>query len=92
MTAPWAPERGWTGPPRTFHVALVALYSVENAGLRYLSAALRRAGFQTTLVFLRDWVNNRLEMPSEEDLALALEILSQKKVDSSPACTRWPAN
>ncbi len=81
MSHPWAPEQGWTGPPKTFHVALLALYSVENAGLRYLSAALRRAGFQTTLIFLRDWVNNRLEMPSEEDLQLALEILGQKKVD-----------
>ena len=80
-TPAWAPERGWEGPPRPFHVVLVTLYSVENAGVRYLSAALRRAGFQTTLVFLRDWVNNRLEMPSQEDLRLAMEVIREKKAD-----------
>lgn len=76
-----APERGWVGEPKPFRVVLLTMYSVENAGVRYLSAALRRAGFQTTIVFLRDWVNNRLEMPSEEDLGLALQVIRQEKAD-----------
>lgn len=80
-TQAWEPEKGWVGPPKRFHVVLMTIYSVENAGIRYISAALQRAGFETSIVFLRDWIHNRLEMPSEEELRLAMDIIREKKAD-----------
>ena len=38
---------------RPFTVVLMTIYSVENAGIRYVSAALQRAGIQTHIIFLR---------------------------------------
>jgi len=65
----------------SFRVALIAIYSVESAGIRYLSAALRRAGHDTRLLFLRDWVHNRLQMPSDRDVELLLEHLAEYRPD-----------
>lgn len=78
-TPKWGPEKGWTGEPKNFPVVLIAIYSVENAGIRYLSASLRRAGFPTDIIFLRDWINNRLEMPSDEDINIAVDIIRKIK-------------
>ena len=72
------PGPGRTVEPGRFPVVLIAIYSVESAGLRYLSATLKRAGFPTTCVFLRDWRNNCLEMPSEQEFALALDIVRRQ--------------
>ncbi len=66
---------------KPLHIALMTIYSVENAGIRYISAALRRAGFETTIIFLRDWVHNRLEMPSERDIQLALDLIADRGAD-----------
>lgn len=66
---------------RPFTVVLMTIYSVENAGIRYVSAALQRAGFDTHIVFLRDWVHNQLEMPSEKEIEIALRIIADKKAD-----------
>ena len=49
-----------------FHVTLMTIYSVENAGIRYVSAALQREGFDTSIIFLRDWVHNSLTMPKKQ--------------------------
>lgn len=68
-------------PSRRFHVVLATIYSVENAGIRYISAALQREGIDTTIIFLRDWVHNRLEMPSEQEFGLALDIIREKRPD-----------
>lgn len=77
----WAPEHGWFGEKKDFRVVLMTIYSVENAGVRYLSAALQRAGFSVKIIFLRDWVNNRLEMPSERDIQLACDIIRRERAD-----------
>jgi anaerobic magnesium-protoporphyrin IX monomethyl ester cyclase len=58
-----------------FRVVLIAIYSVESAGLRYLSATLKRAGHQAWCIFLRDWRNNRLEMPSEKEFDLVCDLV-----------------
>ena len=68
-------------PSKPFHVVLMTIYSVENAGIRYVSAALQRAGFETTIVFLRDWVHNRLDMPSEEEFRIVDRIIREKQPD-----------
>jgi len=66
---------------KKFTVVLMTIYSVENAGIRYISAALQRAGFETHIIFLRDWVHNRLEMPSETDIRMAMDIVREKGAD-----------
>jgi radical SAM superfamily enzyme YgiQ (UPF0313 family) len=66
---------------RPFTVVLMTIYSVENAGIRYISAALQRAGIQTHIIFLRDWVHNRLVMPDETDLKMAMDVIAEKKAD-----------
>ena len=62
---------------KPFTVVLMTIYSVENAGIRYVSAALQRAGFETYIVFLRDWIHNRLEMPSETDIQMVVDIIRE---------------
>ena len=76
---PSAPES--TRPKRRFTVVLMTIYSVENAGIRYISAALQREGFETYIVFLRDWVHNALEMPTDEEIRIALDVIREKQAD-----------
>jgi len=64
-----------------FNVVLLTVYSVENAGIRYISAALQREGFDTDIIFLRDWVHNMLAMPSDSEIDLALDIIAEKNPD-----------
>ncbi len=73
-----------TGSPggRPFHVALITIYSVENAGIRYVSAALQRAGIQTTIIFLRDWVHNRLTMPTDGEFDTVNRLLRERGIDA----------
>ncbi len=66
---------------RPFTVVLMTIYSVENAGIRYVSAALQREGFNTHIIFLRDWVHNRLTMPTDEEFEVALQVIKDKKAD-----------
>ncbi len=75
------PAPGADPSERPFHVVLVTIYSVENAGIRYVSAALKRAGFDTTIVFLRDWRHNQLDMPSDREFRMVLDIIRQKGAD-----------
>lgn len=80
------PDTSWITFPRKdgdkpFTVVLMTIYSVENAGIRYVSAALKRAGIETHIVFLRDWVHNALEMPTEKEIQMALNIIRDKEAD-----------
>ncbi len=56
------------------HVALIVLYGVENAGVRYIASALRERGHRCSLIFFKEWVNNAVEppTPTEEDLLAGL--------------------
>ena len=69
------------GTTKPFTVVLMTVFSVENAGIRYVSAALQREGFETHIIFLRDWLHNRLAMPSDKEIGLALDIIDSKKPD-----------
>ncbi len=66
---------------KDFKVVLMTIYSVENAGIRYISAALQREGISTDIIFLRDWVHNRLAMPSDDEIDMALDIMESKRPD-----------
>ena len=69
------------GRTRPFTVVFITIYSVENAGIRYISSTLKRAGYQSYCVFLRDWRHNLLEMPSDQEFAMTLELIRQKEAD-----------
>jgi len=60
---------------KDFLITLIALYGPENAGVRYLSSALKRAGFATQIVFFKDWKNNDLKPPTPKEIELLLEHL-----------------
>ena len=66
-------------PSKDFPVVLMTIYSVENAGIRYISSALQREGFDTSIIFLRDWVHNSLAMPTDDEINIALDIIASKK-------------
>ena len=55
-------------------VMLVSLYGIENRGIRYISAILRRAGFEPHLVLLKRWVNNRIRPPTERETRLLVNL------------------
>ena len=63
---------------KDFSVVLMTIYSVENAGIRYISSALQREGYPTSIIFLRDWVHNSLSMPNDDEIELALNIMASK--------------
>jgi radical SAM superfamily enzyme YgiQ (UPF0313 family) len=73
---------GTTRDGQRYHIALLTIYSVENAGIRYVSAALKRAGFDTTIIFLRDWVHNRLSMPTDEEFETVIRLIRERGADA----------
>ena len=77
------PTKGAAAAPqkKPFTVVLMTIYSVENAGIRYVSAALQREGFDVHIIFLRDWVHNKLTMPTDEEFQLAMDIIQEKGAD-----------
>lgn len=81
QTVSTSPRRAGSTPEvdRPFTVVLMTIYSVENAGIRYISAALEREGYDVSIIFLRDWRHNRLEMPSEKEIRIALDIIREKR-------------
>jgi len=51
-----------------FHIALIGLYGIENTGVRYLSAHLKRAGFKVSTIFFKEWRNNDNHPPTKEEI------------------------
>jgi radical SAM superfamily enzyme YgiQ (UPF0313 family) len=64
-----------------FHVLLTALYGTENAGVRYLSARLKKDGFRVSVAFFREWRNNANTLPDEKDTALFLDLVDELAPD-----------
>ena len=65
-------------PDKDFHVVLMTIYSVENAGIRYVSAALQRKDLRPLLYFFGTGYTNQLTMPTQEEINLALDIMESK--------------
>ncbi len=68
-------------PHKPIHVAFVSLYVIENSGIRTLAAVLRKAGHTVTEIYFKDWINNRIEWPTERELSNLTRILRQRGVD-----------
>ncbi len=66
---------------RDLVVSFVSLYIIENTGIRLLAAMLRQEGTRVHEVYFKDWVTNRIEPPSEAELALLIEELRANGTD-----------
>lgn len=64
-----------------FHIVLIALYGTENAGVRYLSAFLKREGFKVSIVFFKEWRNNANTFPQQKEMELLAALLNKLKPD-----------
>ena len=56
-------------------IALISLYDLENCAIRYLASFLRRAGHEALEVYFKDWKNNTLLWPTEQELSLLCDRL-----------------
>lgn len=63
------------------HIGLISLYVIENSGIRGIAASLREHGFKVNEIYFKDWVNNRISAPSENELSNLVKILKERKVD-----------
>ena len=58
-------------------VILVSPYGIENRGVRYISAVLRKNGFEPHLVLFKRWVNNQIKDPTRREEALLCELVRE---------------
>jgi len=58
-------------------VVLITPYGEENRGIRYISAMLRRNGFEPHLIFFKRWVNNAMEPPTEREEELLVDLVQR---------------
>jgi len=61
------------GPRRK--VVLISPYGIENRGVRYIASSLEEAGFEPVLVFLKRWVNNDIQPPTEVEYRLLSDLV-----------------
>jgi anaerobic magnesium-protoporphyrin IX monomethyl ester cyclase len=62
-------------------IAFVSLYVIENTGIRLLAAVLRREGIHVHEVYFKDWVTNRVQPPTEEEVALLISEIRRIQPD-----------
>ena len=77
------PGPGWLrlSGKEDLSIALISLYVFENTGIRLLAAILRGAGIRVHEIYFKDWVTNRIEAPSEDELDLLVEQVRLSGVD-----------
>jgi anaerobic magnesium-protoporphyrin IX monomethyl ester cyclase len=56
-------------------IAFVSLYVIENTGIRLLAAVLRGEGVRVHEIYFKDWVTNRVQPPTDEEVALLISEL-----------------
>lgn len=76
-TAPLQPS----SQKRTQKVAIVALYALENSGVRHLTAMLKAHGWQADLIFFKQWFNNRVANPSPDEFTLLEDLIVRGEYD-----------
>jgi len=64
-------------PQMNRRVVLITPYGEENRGIRYISAMLRKNGFEPHMIFFKRWVNNALEPPTEREEELLADLVRQ---------------
>ncbi len=71
-------------------VALVSLFSFENMGARAMYSFLKQADYDARLVFLKEYANNRFDMPTEHERRLFIDLLNEQKVKLVGLSVRSP--
>ena len=61
------------------NVLLISFYNPKSLGLRYLENALRRAGYNVSLVFFKNFNSIKPEMPSDKELQLLISLIDKLK-------------
>ncbi|GMT41876.1 MAG: hypothetical protein IEMM0002_0287 [bacterium] len=62
-------------------IALVSLYSFESLAIRYLTGAVRSAGFDSVEIYYEDFKRNYFKYPDASELEGFISLLREKKVD-----------
>lgn len=68
-------------PKKKVVLTLIALYGIENKGVRMISAMLKSSGYQTNVILFKTWINNRLFPPREREIELLVEVLKKTGTD-----------
>ncbi|MDD5629161.1 MAG: cobalamin-dependent protein [Elusimicrobia bacterium] len=66
---------------KSIRTALVSMYGVENSGVRQLSAVLKQDGREVSTVFFKNWRNNDVRAPSQDDWGALLSLLGGLRPD-----------
>ncbi|MBN2055032.1 cobalamin-dependent protein [bacterium] len=66
---------------RAVTIGLVALYVIENNGIRHIAAMLRRHGYRVIEIYFKDWINNYFQPPTEREVRDLVGILRDCRVD-----------
>ena len=56
-------------------IAIISLYDLENCAVRFLASFLRRSGHDALEVYFKDWKNNTMLWPTEQELQLLCDRL-----------------
>jgi len=59
------------------NIALISLYVIENNGVRYLAAMLRRAGFTVYEIYFKDYRHHAFIAPRETEIKHLLTLLDE---------------
>ena len=78
---PSAPSRVEVVPRRKKKVAIVALYALENSGVRHITSILKHHGWAAHLLFFKQWYNNRVPNPTEREIELLCELVVREQYD-----------
>ncbi|MCX5795274.1 MAG: cobalamin-dependent protein [Elusimicrobia bacterium] len=66
---------------KDIRTALISMYGVENSGVRQLAAVLKQDGREVSTLFFKNWRNNDVRPPSEDDIRALLGLLGRLRPD-----------
>jgi len=71
----------WKDMREELNVGLISLYDIENNAIRSIASVLRKNGFRVFEIYLKNWVNNRISLPNNNELDNLISILRDNHVN-----------
>lgn len=65
----------------TLRVALMTPYGLDNGGIRHLASVAKLEGAQVRTIFFKQWLNNGIQLPTQRERQLLLEVLADFQPD-----------
>ncbi|MBN2055024.1 cobalamin-dependent protein [bacterium] len=62
-------------------VVLMTPYGIDNGGIRHLAAVARTRGAAVRTIFLKRWRNNNISLPTEREIRLFLDLVTDFSPD-----------